>query len=312
MADGIEEVRRFVAAGAASFLQSEEWQAVQQRMGRRTERIASVLVIRHDLPFGFHYLYCPRPAAPGQEFFRDATAVTRVLGALFLKIDPSQTITSMIHDSRFVIQESHSLQPIATLLIDCQKSDEQLLLAMHPKTRYNIRLAERHGVSVRRVQRPVPVEDFETFLRLLRRSAERDAFVLHPAEHYRILLDVATEQFSPDLFIAERRGSPLAAAIVNCYQPSKTATYLHGGSSYESRALMAPYLLHWRIIQAGRERGIVTYDFGGVDSVRWPGLTRFKQGFGGRAHTFPPSVDIIFRPELYHFYRLQRFMRGRD
>lgn len=289
---------------APSFLQSPEWRAIQQRMGRRTERIASVLVIRHDLPFGAHYLYAPRPQRLGPNFFSAIGARAQEPGALFLKIDPLEPLPEAPFGTR-----AHSLQPPATILIDCPRSDAELLAAMHAKTRYNIRLAERHGVSVRRVQRPVPVEDFETFLRLLRRSAERDAFVLHPAEHYRILLDVATEQFSNELFIAERRGSPLAAAIVNCYQPSKTATYLHGGSSYEQRALMAPHLLHWRIIPACRERGMGTYDFGGVDSVRWPGLTRFKQGFGGIAHEYPSAVDYVFKPFVYRLYRLQRRLR---
>lgn len=289
---------------APSFLQSPEWQAIQQRMGRRTERIASVLVIRHDLPLGFHYLYAPRPQRLGPNFFSAIGERVRERGALFLKINPLEPLPSVPPG-----RPSRPLQPPATILIDCQQDDAKLRAAMHPKTRYNIRLAERHGVTVRRAERPAGVADIETFLTLLASAARRDEFQLHPVEHYRILLDVATDQFSNDLFIAEHRGTPIAVALVNFYRPAKTATYLHGGSTGERREVMAPHLLHWCIIQYCREQGITTYDFGGIDGARWPGLSRFKAGFGGREHCYPPSADYVFRPWLYALYRLQHRVR---
>jgi lipid II:glycine glycyltransferase (peptidoglycan interpeptide bridge formation enzyme) len=73
---------------------------------------------------------------------------------------------------------------------------------------------------------------------------------------------------------------------------------------------MAPHLLHWRILQALRERNFKTYDFGGIEDTLWPGVTRFKMGFGGTVHAFPPSSDYVFRSPLYQLYRLQRRIRG--
>lgn len=296
----------------ASFLQSPEWQDIQERMGRPTRRIRGILLIRHDIPFGFHYWYAPRPAPdPGLEFFSAAAGVARREKALFIKIDPTLPLPRL--DSGLRLVPAFSLQPRATIRINCRQQDALLLAAMHSKTRYNIRLAERRGVSVRRFSAPIAPADFQTFHRLLALTAAREGFLLHPREHYRILLDAASNDFSNEIFVAEYAGQPVASALVNWYAPEKTATYLHGGSTRERQDLMAPHLLHWRIMQHVRERGCVTYDLGGIDERRWPGLTRFKSGFGGERVFFPPSADLVARPRLYPLYLLQRKLRhGRE
>ena len=287
-----------------SFLQSPEWQGVQERMGRRTARIAGALVIRHNLPLGLAYLYAPRPGGVSGDFFDGLRAHARASGALFLKIDPSLPLPP-----RPALAPSRSIQPHETVIVDCRADDAVLLAAMYPKTRYNIRLALRHGVRVRMAPHPVCPADFSAFWDLLAAAARRDGFAPHPRAHYRILLDERSADFSNELFIAEFGGAPVAAAIVNCYTPSATATYLHGGSSRRHRAAMAPHLLHWRVMQEVRRRGLAWYDFGGVDEQRWPGLTRFKRGFGGAAVLYPPSADCVFRPALYRLYRFGRLLR---
>ncbi len=270
-------------------------------MGRTVTRIGGVLAIRHDLPFGHHYWYIPRATLDAHQLLALAEHA-RISGALFLKVDPAIPLpfTLLRHAS------SHSLQPSEMILVDCRKTDAELFAAMHPKTRYNIRLAERHGVAVRVLRPPVPESDIRSFHGLLAETAKRDGFHLHAAEHYRILVQQAGDAFRNVLFIAEFGGTPIAAALVNCYAPSQTVTYLHGGSSRAYRAFMAPHLLHWQIIRHTREGGLADYDFGGVDEKRWPGVTRFKLGFGGRRHALPQSVDYIFRRTPYALYRLWR------
>lgn len=280
-------------------------------MGRPTRRIAGILAIRHDLPLGFYYLYVPRPGALAADFFREVVKLAQETGALFLKIDPPRSPPESLvtrHPS-FVIRPSHSLQPRETIRIDCTKLEDELLAAMHPKTRYNVRLAERQGVEVR----PVPSLEREAgaagFARLLVETAGREKFSPHPTAHYVALLEVRSAAFENELWVAEWQGALLAAAMVNWYRPASAATYLHGASLREHREKMAPHLLHWRIIQAARERTFAGYDLGGIDAARWPGVTRFKKGFGGRVLQFPPSCDIVFRPWFHRLYRLQHWLR---
>ena len=98
-----------------------------------------------------------------------------------------------------------------------------------------------------------------------------------------------------------------AAAMVNFYKGA--ATYLHGASDYELRNAMAPYALHWEIIKEAKRRGCHTYDFGGIDETRWPGVTRFKSGFSGETFVYPPAHDCVFRPWLYSLYSFKRKLR---
>ena len=290
----------------ASFLQSPEWQEIQERMGRKTERVSGALVIRHDLSGGLCYFYAPRPERAGREFLDAAEAALRQNRAIFLKIDPDAAGGEVAVGIR-----AHALQPQRTLAVNCRTSDAGLLVAMHPKTRYNVRLAERHGVSVRPLSSEEALARFSDVFPLLRETAERERFSLHPEAHYRILLAVGSGEFSNELWVAELGRDILAAAVVNWYRPSGTASYLHGASSRDRREVMAPHRLHWEIIRAGRDRGFDTYDFGGIDEARWPGVTRFKRGFGGTVIRYPASRDVVYRRFLYVLYRFSRRARHR-
>lgn len=293
-----------------SFLQSPEWEEIQKKMGRPTRRIGPVLVIEHGLPLGFKYLYAPRPEGLPPEFFSEAKIFAGENDSIFLKTDPVNsphfnTIKYLSMGGR----KAFSLQAPATIMIDCRKSEEELLAAMHPKTRYNIHLAGRKGVKIRRLEAKDASEGLERFWALIAETAERDKFHAHPKEHYRFLLETASGDFENQLWLAEHDNNLVAAAIVNFYRPSGVATYLHGASSYNMRELMAPHLLHWEIIRETRTRGFEKYDLGGIDEKRWPGLTRFKKGFGGATISFPASRDFVFRPWLYQLYYLQRKLR---
>lgn len=293
----------------SSFLQSPEWQAIQEAMGRKCARIAGALVIRHDLPLGFHYLYSPRAADVTREFFSEAERLAKASRAVFLKIDPIEPVGLSAIGYPLGARQAYSLQPSHTLIVDCRSSDATLQSRMHAKTRYNIHLAERKGVLVRSIPAAEAREAFNDCSGLFSETAKRDGFRLHPQEHYRVLFSAADRDFENELWVAEYQGKKLASAIVNWFRPGMTATYLHGASSGSDRNVMAPQLLQWRIMQAVRERGYTTYDLGGIDDQRWPGLTRFKQGFGGVEVTFPPSTDYLFRPILYTWYRIQHQFR---
>lgn len=335
-----------------SFLQSAEWERFEQSLGRATWRPAGgTLVVRRDLPLGFNYLYCPRSESrimnqeSGAVFFTSIKKIAEQERSIFLKIDPSgdifippflktpasldagiprhrenpfRGVLNPAERAGFIPASSvrhptSSIQPRQTIVLDlADRTEDELLAAMHEKTRYNIRLAERKGVTVRRGGPETQEKDFEIFWKLLRETARRDGFRTHPREYYKKLLAIRLDHFSNELFFAEYEGEVLAAAMLNFYRGSTsidaigsaggTATYLHGASSRRHRETMAPHLLQWRMIQEARQRGCAQYDFWGVDERRWPGVTRFKRGFGGREIVYPQSVDIAYRPVVYAAY----------
>ena len=297
-----------------AFLQSLEWEHVHQQMGRKTWRVRGVLVIRHNVAKGFNYLYCPRPSLDHvsvKEFLAEVERIAKREKSLFLKIDPLETIS---FDGLSVrISAGESLQPQKTVMIDLSKSEDELLNNMHEKTRYNIRLAERKGVTVSGVIHREAKEDVLPFWDMMVSTSEREHFSLHEKRYYGFLAAIHNADISNEFFFARIRDDHrmmLAVAMINFYSPPKSsvwiATYLHGASSREKRELMASHLLHWRIIQEAKRRNFHYYDFWGIDEVKWPGLTRFKMGFGGNVIEYPPSVDIVYRPLWYHVYRLMK------
>lgn len=295
-----------------SFLQSPEWEQFQNSLGRRTWRAENALLIEHALPGGFRYLYSPRPELGDEasikhqesrigNFLKEAKEIGREAGAIFLKIDPSLERQR----SKLKGQMSRPIQPRKTTRVDLRKSEEELLQAMREKTRYNIRLAERKRVFADHDS----YNAFGAFWRLMEETAARKGFSPHSKEHYKALLGIRSRDFYNEIFFARYEKSIIAAALVNFYAPSGTVTYLHGASSRDNREVMAPHLLHWRIIQEAKRLGFRHYDFWGIDEKKWPGITRFKLGFGGEVVEYPPSVDIVYRPMWYLAYRIARSFR---
>jgi lipid II:glycine glycyltransferase (peptidoglycan interpeptide bridge formation enzyme) len=177
---------------------------------------------------------------------------------------------------------------------------------MKQKARYNIKVAEKHGVRARISNQPE--KDFEEFWRLMQLTAKRDKIKSHPKDYYFKQLSFfggdkngVTEM---KLFLAEWRNKIIAANIVVFF--GGRATYLHGASDYEKRHLMAPYLLQWEQIKEAKKHGCAKYDFWGIDEKKWPGVTRFKKGFGGEEVEYLGAWDYVFQPTWYKVYRLAR------
>jgi len=192
------------------------------------------------------------------------------------------------------------VQPAQTLVLDLQSDLEQLLSRMHPKTRYNIRLAEKKKVTVR-----IDNSRIEEFISLLQITTDRDQFRGHNDNYYRALAEFDSQFVK--LFLAEYQGKIIAAGLFAFY--GNGVTYLHGASSNTNRQVMAPYLLQWEVIKAAKESGHRYYDFYGISSQKWPGVTRFKVGFGGEVVNYPGTFDYIVRPGVYKLYKLLRALR---
>lgn len=287
-----------------SFLQSSAWLDFQKSLGRKVWQIGSVNIFKHNLPFGKSYFYSPRYRGDflSGSFLSKIREIARQENAIFFKVDLEKSIDENLF-KKIGFRKSKNIQPVRTLILDITKSEQELLDQMHYKTRYNIGLAEKRGVKIKNGK-----NYFEDFWKLMRETTKRDGFHPHPKEYYRKMLKIP----GIELFVAEFRGKIIAANIVVFYNktaPSHStgqAIYLHGASDYEHRNLMAPHLLQWEQIKEAKKRGCVEYDFWGIDDKKWPGVTRFKRGFGGREINYPNAHDLVFQPIWYLIYKIAR------
>jgi peptidoglycan pentaglycine glycine transferase (the first glycine) len=190
-------------------------------------------------------------------------------------------------------------EPRNTLCIDLRMPEEAILAQMKPKGRYNIRIAQRHGVTI--------VEDnsaqgLTDFVRIQRRTALRQKIRTKPPSYFRNLVDVMLPERKASLFFAEYRDRRIAAALVVYF--GGRATYFFGGSLVLHRQVMAPYLLHFEIMRAARGAGYQWYDLWGVappDAPEhpWQAISEFKRKFGGSEVKLVPTLDLVYDRAAY-------------
>jgi lipid II:glycine glycyltransferase (peptidoglycan interpeptide bridge formation enzyme) len=187
---------------------------------------------------------------------------------------------------------------------------------MKQKTRYNIRLAEKKGVTVR------PWDDLPAFHRMMLVTGGRDGFGVHSLEYYRRAYALFHPAGMAELLVAEYEGKPLAALMV--FARGRRAWYIYGASNDEERNRMPAYLLQWEAMRWARSKGAQEYDLWGVpdedeetleahfterNDGLW-GVYRFKRGFGGELKRAAQAIDRIYNPILYKLYLWR--MAGRE
>lgn len=289
------------------FLQSKPWEKFQNNAHYGTFRIESQLIIKHHLPLGKCWFYCPKPQDLSGMFFRKVRTLANKENAVFLKIDPEAELR---FPSRTKVAKSSFIQPPSTLVLDLRLSQKELLSKMKPKTRYNVRLAEKHNVKVIEKTNEKAVN---IFCDLADKTSERQKIRYHSKMYYQKMIDTLRGEGMVELLVAEHQNKPVAANIILYY--GGTAYYLHGASDNRYRQCMAPYLLQWKAIQRAKRKGMKKYDFWGImpsekrkaknaKYKNWEGITKFKEGFGGNEINYPETVDVIFQPGWYWIYNL--------
>jgi Uncharacterized protein involved in methicillin resistance len=192
-------------------------------------------------------------------------------------------------------------------ILDIRPDEKALLAQMKEKWRYNIRLAGRKGVTVRRA---TGREDIEKFYTLLQETSERDQFYIHSLEHFETFMQIFEPKGMAAMFLAEHDGKPVAGNVLMKY--GKWCWYRYGASSGSSRSLMPNHLLQWNGIRWAKEQGCDYYNFIGIPATLeepaarkdplW-GVYTFKRGFNGFARLSLPGYDLPYNPVIYQVYR---------
>ncbi len=309
---------------AAHLLQLGGWGALKRRFGWESQRailsadgrqpVAGAQLLFRRMA-GLTIAYAPRgPLVNWQDREQTTTLVAelervcRARGVALLKIEPElpDTAANRALLASYGFRPSpQTIQPPSTILLDISDSEDGILQGMKSKWRYNVRLAQRKGVTVRECT----ADDLPAFNELMRVTGERDAFGVHSPEYYNTAYRLLSPKYAAFL-LAEFEGQPLAAIVVACV--GQTAWYLWGASGERERNRMPNHALQWAAMRWARARGAQRYDFWGIpdelgrlaqalnqgdgsgalvdalplDMERFPehglwGVYRFKQGFGG-------------------------------
>jgi len=276
----------------------------------------------------------------------DLQSYAKEQGAIFLKIDPDVVLGTGIPEGsptspdvgiynggqavmsdlkrRGWLFSSDQIQFRNTVLIDLSPSENEMLARMKQKTRYNVRLAARKGVTVR----PGTMDDLPMLYKMYAGTSVRDGFVIRDEEYYRTVWQTFMQSSifnrkssnpHAEPLIAEVDGEPVAAIFVFYF--AGRAYYLYGMSREIHREKMPNYLLQWDAMRRAKGAGCDVYDLWGApdkfdESDSMWGVFRFKEGLGGQVMRTLGAWDFTPRPFWYKMYseilpRVLDLMRSR-
>lgn len=277
--------------------------------------LASLLVIRQEMGHGKTWLWAPRGPVFSSELEGEAlneawgllqTACknwARLKGDVFLRVEPG-VLTEGFDLGGKPSREEYL--PSHTLTLDLTLNEKELLDQMTQKGRYNIKVAEKAKVRVRRgIQ-----DDLKAFYAVLKETGGRDGFGVHELAFYEDFVRILGS--SARLYVAEHEGKLIGGILVTLF--GSTATYYFGASSNEDRKVMAPYLLQWTALLEAKKEGYKTYDFLGIAPEGegkhvLAGVTQFKTRFGGKRVAYEGARVFVYRKLWWLLVRMAKALR---
>lgn len=325
----------------AHVLQTTEWAEIKARVGWRSLpltwpgggadcKAAALLLERRmqikGLSLPIRVLYVPKGPAldwsDGQTrklVLDDLQRQAKNMGAIFIKIDPDVVVGRGIPGAPDAVIDSIGSQVMAdlkargwlfsqdqiqfrnTMLVDLSLSEEELLARMKQKTRYNLRLAERKGVSVR----VAGAEDIALMYQMYAETSMRDGFIIRDQAYYQAVWSSFMQAGLGEGLIAEVEGQPVAGVIV--FRFGERAWYLYGMSTQAHRDKMPNVLLQWEAMRKSKAAGCRVYDLWGApdefdeSDTMW-GVFRFKEGLGAEVVRTIGAWDYPVNKRIYRLY----------
>jgi peptidoglycan pentaglycine glycine transferase (the first glycine) len=308
------------------------WEPIQREWrGLDGQLKAAALVLQRTVRLGgfgprLRVLYVPRgPLLDWDDtelrahVLNDLQALARKQGAIFIKMDPEVVLGTGIpgepgavnNPGGQAVQEelarrgwlfsSDQIQFRNTVWLDLRGSEEEMLARMKQKTRYNLRLAQRKGVSVRIGSET----DLALLYKMYAETSVRDGFVIRSEDYYRNLWGLFMQRGMAAPLVAEVEGEPVGALILFLFVGK--AWYLFGMSRDAHRDKMPNYILQWEAMRMAKTAGCTRYDLWGAPDVfseedsMW-GVFRFKEGLGGQVARTLGAWDYASSPWLYTLY----------
>ena len=322
-------------------LQSLGWAEFRKKTGVKVIQENGLHLTIHKIPHtDWSIGYLPKGPMPTGEMVGELEKIGKEEKCIFIQLEPNVPIlTSEVAEGLLRGESPKGFQPSFhplftkyTFILDLTKSEEELLKAMHPKTRYNIKVAQKHGVKVAEDNSD---EAFETYLKLTQKTTKRQNFYAHDEKYHRVMWETLKSQKSKvksqkldtnkltahlllanykpkvgDIKLITDHQSPITLVAWILFVYKDTLYYPYGASSSEHRETMASNLMMWEVIRFGKKLGLKKFDMWGALGPNpdpkdpWYGFHRFKEGYGGKLVEFVGSFDLVINPLLYQLYKI--------
>ncbi len=289
-------------AHATHPLQTWEWGEFRSQTGNIIYRTDSYQLTIHPLPFfkNFKVGALIKGPAPTKMLFEELLKITKQENLIFIKLEPN--VLSNKKDLSFLRSSGavagKTLFTPTTFWIDLTPSEEELLKSFHSKTRYNIRVAQKHGVIVEEDNSP---EAFEKYLQLTKETSQRQGFYAHSEKYHRLMWEILHPAGIAKLLTAKYQGEIITTWILFVWKDF--LYYPYGASTDKHKNVMANNLMMWEAIRLGKNLGLKTFDLWGREPGK--GFTPFKEGYNPKIVEFLGTWDLPTSPLYWPFRAME-------
>ncbi|HUD44171.1 MAG TPA: peptidoglycan bridge formation glycyltransferase FemA/FemB family protein [Patescibacteria group bacterium] len=334
-------------------LQSYEWGEFREKTGvkvirkgffKKDKLVSGFQLTIHKIPHTNYTIgYLPKGEKTDKEMLEELTKIGKENNCIFIQLEPNllthrhpefisgssdseKMLNQVQHDKKNdivnfgLVPSFHPLFTKYTFVLDLTKSEEELLKDMHSKTRYNIKVAQKHNVQI--------VEDnsekaFEVYWQIVLETTSRQKFYAHTKKYHQLQWKIfaaksneqraMSNELQYHLLLAKYQQKSLAAWVLFTFHD--TLYYPYGSSTSEHRETMASNLMMWEAIKFGKKLGLKKFDMWGSLSDTpdtkdpWYGFHRFKQGYGPELVEFVGSFDLVINPIAYQGYKFADKLR---
>ena len=266
------------------------WRVERVFVKQNDEKVGAVQLLIKPLPKPFNSLvYIPRGPIVSDE--KDRAVVLASVSAyaknkhsaVAITAEPDWTNTEGLEGWS---QSTNTILIPSTLILDLNRSEDDLLADMSKKTRQYIRKSGKESLEVRLVQGR---DELAQCMAIYHQTAKRAGFAIHDDDYYYDVYDKLGDH-SPVL-VAIHEGRVVAFLWLAISQ--SVAFELYGGVNDIGQNLRVNYVLKWEAIRLMKKWGINRYDMNGLLN---DGVSNFKRGFASHEDMLVGTFDKPLSP----------------
>ncbi|MBT6401106.1 peptidoglycan bridge formation glycyltransferase FemA/FemB family protein [candidate division WWE3 bacterium] len=289
--------------------QSEGWGKFLVWAGWLCERTKNnILVCSRQSPFG-RLAKVQRPLNITKKDLKQIDQICKENKCSVLKLEPSLGQNLRVLEDAGYLKSFRPLLPPATIIIDLNKSEDDLWKDISKSGKYSIRRAQREGTLTKAYKKP-SAKIIKEFISLTNETKKDRKFVGAPLND----IKEKVKYFGDNtyiLIVKDKDGNNLVANMYVSHQ--NTVWFLHGGTSTKARKTKAGYELVWQSFLYFKKEGLDFLDLEGIDDERFPAFTKtwgqfshFKERFSKERTLFPAPYVKIYNPLIKLMTKLRR------
>ncbi|MEK7526066.1 MAG: peptidoglycan bridge formation glycyltransferase FemA/FemB family protein [Patescibacteria group bacterium] len=286
-------------------LQSPQWAEFRKQWGNEILKTLYGYLTLHKIPLTKFkigmFIKGPTPTKEMVDYLKD---IGRKNNLIFIKLEPNvKKDESIIKKLKsWGATTGKTLFTPSTFWIDLTPSEEELLKSFSQKTRYNIRVAQKHGVTVKEDNSDT---SFEEYWKLHRETTARQGFFSHTKRYHQLMWKILSKAGIAHILAAKYNGEIITTWVVFTYDGF--LYYPYGGSTDKYKQVMANNLMMWEAIKFGKKHNLTTFDLWGREENK--GFTKFKEGYNPQVVEFLGTWDLVINKPLYWIYRFAETIR---